>query len=70
MDGPITALQPLDCNWSVHKFIEVNFSNLTGNNQIFRNDFDCINYHLCKMSSNIIECKIFTPYDFLEMNSL
>ena len=26
MDGPITALQTLDCDWSVHLFIEVNFS--------------------------------------------
>ena len=28
VDGPITALQTLDCDWSVHKFTEVNFSKL------------------------------------------
>ena len=60
-----TALQTFDSP-SVHKFIEVNFSKLTDNNQIFRNDFDCIHYHLSKISSQIIECKIFAPYDFLE----
>ena len=26
MGGPITALQTLDCDWSLHKFIEMNFS--------------------------------------------
>ena len=65
MNGPITALQKLDYDWSVHKFIEVNFSKLTDNSQIFRNDFDCIHYHLCKISSQIIECKISALYDFL-----
>ena len=69
MDGPITALQTLDCDWSVNKFIEVNFSELTDNNQNFRNDFDCIHYHLCKLSQ-IIERKFFAPYNFLEMSSL
>ena len=59
MDGPITALDMLDCDWSVqdvlsHKFIEVIFSKLNDNNQFFRNEFDCIVYHLCKIS--IIEC--------------
>ena len=67
MDGPITALQTLDCDWSVHKFTELNFSELTDNNQIFRNDFDWIHYHLCKISSQIIECKFFAPCDFLEI---
>ena len=47
MGGPITALQTLDCDWSVHKFIEVNFWKLTVGNQIFKNDFVCIHYHLC-----------------------
>ena len=65
MDGPITALQMLDCDWSVDKFIEVNFSKLTDNDQIFRNDFDCIR-HFCKISSQINECKILAPYDFLK----
>ena len=51
MDEPITELQTLDCDWSVHKFIDVNFLKLTDNYQIFRNDvFDCIHYHLCKTS--------------------
>ena len=68
MDGPITALLTLDCDWSVHKFIEVNFSK--ENNQIFRNDFDCIHYNLCKISSQIIERKIFAPHEFLELDSI
>ena len=50
--------------------MEANFSKLTDNNQIFRNDFDCIHYQLCKISSEIFECKIIAPYDFLEMNSI
>ena len=66
----ITALQTLDCDWSVHKLIEMNFSKLTDNKLIFSNDFDCTQYHLCEISSQIIECKIFPPYDFLEINSL
>ena len=70
MDGPITALQTLGCDWFLHRFPEVNFLKLTDNNQIFRNDFTCIDYNLCKISSQIIECKIFDPYDFLEMNGL
>ena len=47
------------------EFIEVN-----GQQPNFRNDFVCIHYHLCEISSQIIECKIFAPYDFLEMNSI
>ena len=70
MDGPITALQTHDSDWSVHKFIEVNFLKLTDNNQIFRNDLNCFHYHLCTISSQIIECQIFSPYDFLKMNSI
>ena len=70
MDGPIIALPTLDCDWSVHKFIDVNFSKITDNQQILRNDFDCIHYQLCKISSKIIDCKDFAPYDFHEMNSL
>ena len=60
----------LHCDWSVLKFIEVNFSKLINNYQIFKNDFGCCHYHLCKISSQIIEGKILSPYDFLEMNSL
>ena len=63
------SLQTLDCDWTVDKFIEVNFLKLTENNKIFRNDFGCIQYHLCKISSQIIECKIFAPFHFLEVNS-
>ena len=47
------------------------FISLTDNNQIFRNDFDfAFIMHLCKISSQIIECKIYAPYDFLEMKSI
>ena len=60
---PITALQTPDCDWLFHRFIEVNFSNLTDSNQIFRNDFVLIRYHVCKISSQIIECIIFAPYE-------
>ena len=70
MGGPITALQTLDCDWSPHKFIVVNFSKVTDSNQIFRNDFIYIHYHLCEISSQIIDCKIYALYDLLEMNSL
>ena len=70
MARPITTLQTLDSDWAPHKFIEVNFSKLTDSNQIFRIDFVHIHYHLCEISTQIIEFKIFAPYDFLEMNSL
>ena len=40
-----TALRTLDCDWSLHKFIEENFSKLTDNNQIFRIDFACNHFH-------------------------
>ena len=43
-------------------FIEVNFSKLTDSNQIFRNDFVCIHYHLCKISTKFIECIIFLKH--------
>ena len=46
LDGTITALQTLDCDWSPHNFIEVNFSKLTDSNQIFRIDFDCIHFQM------------------------
>ena len=63
MGGPITVERLKCCDWSVHKFIEVNFSKLTDSNQIFRIDFLCIHYHLCEISSQIIECKILGPYE-------
>ena len=46
-------------------FINVNFSKLTDNNQIFRNDFDCIHYHLCKFSTQIV-----SEFFLLFVNSL
>ena len=63
MEQPITALQTPDCDWLLHSFIEVNFSKLTDSNQIFRKDFVGLHYHLCKISSQIIECIIFAPYE-------
>ena len=42
------------------RFTVVNFSKLTHNNQIFRNDLVCNHYHLCKLSVQTIECK-FLP---------
>ena len=65
MEQPITALQTPDCDWLLYRYTEANFSKLTDSNQIFRKDFVCLNYHLCKMSSKIIECIIFVPYDSL-----
>ena len=52
----------LDCDWSPATLIEVNFSN----NQIFRNYFVFIYYHLCKISAQIIKSVIFAPYNILE----
>ena len=40
--GPITVERLKCCDWSPHKFVEVNFSKLTDGNQIFRIDFVCI----------------------------
>ena len=63
MEQPITALQTHDYNWLLHRFKEVNFSKLTDSNQIFRNDFIDLHYHLCKISPQIIEYIIFVPYE-------
>ena len=60
----------LNCDWSLQISLDVNFSKLMDSNQILRIDFVCIHYHLWEMSCQIIGCKIFAPYDFLEMNSL
>ena len=49
MEQPITALQTPDCDWLLHRFIEVNFSKLTDSNQIFKDYFICLHYHLCKI---------------------
>ena len=59
MRAPITALQTLECDWSVHKFIEVNFSKLTDNHQIIRNDFvawiiTSVKYHLKLLSAKFL----------------
>ena len=69
MEQPITALLTPACDWLLHRFIEVNFSKLTDSNKIFRNDFVGFHYHLCKISSQIIECIIFAPYE-LSINYL
>ena len=59
MDGPITVERLKCCDWSVHKFIEVNFSKITDSNQIFRIDLASIHYHPCEIACQIIECKVF-----------
>ena len=41
----------------------------TDNNQNFTIHYACIHYHPYEISSQIIKCKIFAPYDFIEMNS-
>ena len=56
-------LQTPDCDWLLHSFIEVNSSKLTDSNQIVRDDFIGFDYHLCKITSRIIECVIFAPYE-------
>ena len=61
MEQLIIALQTPDCDWLLQRFIEVNFSKLTDSNQIFRNYFVGLHYHLCKVSSQIIKCVIFAP---------
>ena len=63
MDGPITIERLKCCDWSVHKFIEGNFSKLKDSNQIFRIDFVRIHYHLGEISRQIIECNFFGPYE-------
>ena len=63
MEQPITALQTPDCDWLLHRFIEVNFSKLTDSNKNFRNSFVCLHYHLYKISSKTIECIMFAPYE-------
>ena len=42
------------------RFIGVNFSKLTHNKNKLKNIFVCNHYHLCKLSSQTIECRIFT----------
>ena len=51
------TVEPLKCcDWSVHKFIKVNFSKLTDSNQIFMINFFGIHYHLGEIGWQIIEC--------------
>ena len=69
VEGPITTLLTLDCDWALDSFIEANLAKLTYNNQIFGNDFVSINYHLCKISTPIIENK-FLSLCFHAMSSL
>ena len=59
MDEPITVKRLKCCDWSVHKFIEVNFSKLTDSTHIFRMDFVIIHYNLGEISCQRIEWKIF-----------
>ena len=66
MEQPITVWCLEGCDWLLHRFIEVNFSKLTDSNKIFRNDFVCLHYHLCKFSTQINDSKIFAPYDCLQ----
>ena len=51
----------------IGRFIEANFSKLTHNNQIFRNEFVCSQNHFSKISARIIECKILTSLMLLYM---
>ena len=62
MEGPITALEKLDCDWSPHNFIQVNFSKLTDSNQIFRNNIVCIHYITSvKYQFNLFTAKFLPP---------
>ena len=60
MDGPITALQMLDCDWLVHKFIELNFSKLMDNNE----------FSGITLIAFVITSVKYHLNDFLEMDSL
>ena len=37
------------------------------NSQIYRIDVVCNHYHHCKLSAQTIDCKIVSPYDFIEL---
>ena len=44
----LITVDRLKCfDWSLDKFVEVNFSKLTYSNQIFRMNFVSIDYNLC-----------------------
>ena len=59
MDGPITVELLRCCDWSVHKFIEVNFSKLMDSNQSLRIDFGSSHYHVGEISCKIIDWIFF-----------
>ena len=59
IEGPITVERSKCCDWSLDKFMQVNFSKLSNSNQIFRNNFVCILYHLCENRAHNVESKIF-----------
>ena len=63
MNGPITVERLKCCDWSIYKFIEVNFSKLSDSKQIFRIDFVRIHYHLGEISWKVIECNFLFPYE-------
>ena len=69
MEQPITALQTLDCYWLLYRLIDENFSKLTFSSQIFRNDFVYLHYHLWKISSQTIECILFSPWSLYITNN-
>ena len=50
------------CDWLDAAIID-NSSNLTHKNQILKIDFICSPRRFCKISSQIIECKTFAPYE-------
>ena len=64
----------IDRDWSHSMFIEMSFSTLTHNHQIFRKDLVCRHFHLCKdlvcrhfhlckISVQNISCKIYASYE-------
>ena len=57
-----TALQNARI-WLVARDV-MNFSRLTHNNEIFRNDFVCIHYHIYKISARIFQCETFASCEF------
>ena len=49
------------CDWLLHSFIEVNFSKLTDNNQIFRDDFAAFIITSKKIKFKLISANFFLP---------
>ena len=50
----------------IHKILAASFARLTDSKKIFRIHFVCIQYHLCEISCQIIECKFI----LVHMNSI